>query len=71
VGRQLQDLATTRRRLEELRAARAGEAQKVWDFLGQTEAALVPLGFSSLRTGDPMEEVSIVIHFLTPLEPRC
>jgi hypothetical protein len=33
-GRQLQELATARSRLEELQAARAGEAQKVWDFLG-------------------------------------
>jgi uncharacterized protein (DUF3084 family) len=32
--RQLQELATSRRRLEELQATRAGEAQKVWDFLG-------------------------------------
>jgi hypothetical protein len=37
VERQLQELATTRSRLEELQAAQAGEAQKVWDFLGQTE----------------------------------
>jgi hypothetical protein len=46
--------------LEELQAARAGEAQKVWDFLGQTEAALVPLGFSPLHVGVLVEEVSIV-----------
>jgi hypothetical protein len=49
VGRRLQELATTRNKLEELQAARAGEVQKVWDFLGQTEAVLVPLGFSPLR----------------------
>jgi hypothetical protein len=33
-GRQLQELATAHSRLEELQAARAGVAQKVWDFLG-------------------------------------
>jgi hypothetical protein len=32
-----------------LQAAQAGEAQKVWDFLGKTEATLVPLGFSPIR----------------------
>jgi hypothetical protein len=42
VGRQLQDVAATRSRLEELLVARVGKAQKVWDFLGQAEAALVP-----------------------------
>jgi hypothetical protein len=25
-----------------------GEAQKIWDFLGQAEFALIPLGFSPL-----------------------
>jgi hypothetical protein len=57
-------LATARSRLEELQAARAGDAQKVWDFLGQTEAALVPLGFRRLRVGDPVEEVSAALSFL-------
>jgi hypothetical protein len=58
-GRQLQEQATTRSRLEELQAARAGEAQKVWDFLGQIEAALVPLGFCPLQVGDHVEEVTV------------
>jgi hypothetical protein len=34
--KQLQELVVVRKRLEELQAARAVEAQKVWDFLGQT-----------------------------------
>jgi hypothetical protein len=59
--RQLQELATARSRLEELQAARVGEAWKVWDFLGQTEVALVPLVFNPLRTGEPVEEVSDVL----------
>jgi hypothetical protein len=62
--RQLQELTTTRSRLEELQAAQAGEARKVWDFLGQTEATLVPLGFNLLRAGDPMEEVSAALPLL-------
>jgi hypothetical protein len=32
--------------------------------LGQTEAALVPLGFSPLHGGDPVEEVSAVLLLL-------
>jgi hypothetical protein len=35
-----------------------GEAQKVWDFLGQAESALVPFGFSPLRFGVPAQEVN-------------
>jgi hypothetical protein len=57
-------LPIARSRLEELQAARAGEAQKVWDFLGQTEAALVPLGFSPLHAGDPVEDVSAALPLL-------
>jgi hypothetical protein len=62
--RQLQELATARRRLEELPVARAGEAQKVWDFLGLTEATLVPLGFVPLRIRNLVEEVSAVLPLL-------
>jgi hypothetical protein len=61
---QLQELATARSRLKELQAAWVGEAQKVWDFLGQTEATLVPLSFCPLRTGDPVEEVSASLPLL-------
>jgi hypothetical protein len=28
-----------------------GEAQEVWDFLGQAESTLVPFGFNPLRSG--------------------
>jgi hypothetical protein len=61
VGRKLQELATARSKLEELQAARAGEAQKVWDFQGQTEAALVPLGFNPIHARDPVDEVTAVL----------
>jgi hypothetical protein len=37
---------------------------EIWDFLGQTEATLVPLGFSPHRTGDPVEEVSTALPLL-------
>jgi hypothetical protein len=50
--------------LEELQVARAGKAQRVWDFLGQTEAVLVPLYFSPLHTEDPVEEVSTTLPLL-------
>jgi hypothetical protein len=66
VGRQFQELATARSKLEELQVAWVGEAQKVWDFLGQTEASLVPLGFSPLCIRDPVEEVNTVLPLLDP-----
>jgi hypothetical protein len=47
-----------------LQAAWAVEAQKVWDFLGQTETALVPLDFSPLRSEEPVQEVSIAFPLL-------
>jgi hypothetical protein len=50
--------------LEEFQAARVGEAQLVWDFLGETETALVPLDFSPLHSGDPMQEVNSVLPLL-------
>jgi hypothetical protein len=62
--RQPQELATVRKRLEELQAARAVEAQKVWDFLSQNENALVPFGFSPLHSRDPVREVSIALPLL-------
>jgi hypothetical protein len=34
-----------------------GEAQKVWDFLGQAESALVPFGFSPRRSGHDEPDV--------------
>jgi hypothetical protein len=60
----LQELATTRKTMEELRAAQAVEAQKVWDFLGQTEMTLVPLSFSPMRSGDLTQEVSNMLPVL-------
>jgi hypothetical protein len=41
-----------------------GEVQKVWDFLGQAESALVPFGFSPLRFGVPAQEVSAELPLL-------
>jgi hypothetical protein len=55
---QTQELATTQKWLEDLQAVRVGEAQKIWDSLGQAEFALVPFGFSPLQSGVPAQEVS-------------
>jgi hypothetical protein len=41
-----------------------GEAQKVWDFLGHVESALVPFVFSPLRSGVPAQEVSAELPLL-------
>jgi hypothetical protein len=61
---QVQELVAARKRLEELQAARAIEEQRVWDFLGKIETALVPLGFSPLHSRDPVQEVSTVLPLL-------
>jgi hypothetical protein len=49
--RQMQELAVTRKGLEDLQASRAGDAQRVWSFLGQADAVLASFGFSPIRTG--------------------
>jgi hypothetical protein len=61
---QPRELAAVRQRVEELQAAQAVKVQKVWDFLGQTEIALVPLGFRPLRSGDPVQDVSVALLLL-------
>jgi hypothetical protein len=63
-GRQLRELAASQKWLEELQVSQAGEAQRVWDFLGQTEAALVRLGFSPLHSKVPTWEVDDVLPLL-------
>jgi hypothetical protein len=61
---QMQELIVAQKRLENLWAIRAGEAQKVWDFLGQVESTLVPFGFSPLRSGVLAQEVSAELSLL-------
>jgi hypothetical protein len=51
----LQELATT---------CKTVEAQKVWDFVGLTKMALVPLGFIPIRYKEPAREVSNVLPML-------
>jgi hypothetical protein len=60
----MQELAAAQKRSEDLQAVRVGEAQKVWDFLGQAESALVPFGFSPLRSEVPVQEVSAELLLL-------
>jgi hypothetical protein len=62
--RQIWDLATTQKSLEDLQASRAGKAWRVWDFLGQTEAALVPLSFSPLHSGLPAQQIGVMLPLL-------
>jgi hypothetical protein len=61
VEAQLHELAVAHQRLEELQVTRAGEAQKVWDFLGQTEATLAPLGFSPICPVGSVGEVTAAV----------
>jgi hypothetical protein len=60
----LQELAATQKWLEDLQAICVGEAQKVWDFLGQAESTLVPFSFSPLRSEVPAQEVSAELPLL-------
>jgi hypothetical protein len=60
--KQIQD--AMRKKMEELQTTREAKAEKVWDFLGQTETTLMPLGFSPLRSGEPVREVSTVLPML-------
>jgi hypothetical protein len=55
---QMQELVAAHKRLEDLQAVHVGEAQKLWDVLGQAESALVPFGFSPIRSRVPAQEVS-------------
>jgi hypothetical protein len=61
---QMRELAVAQKRLDDLQASRAGEAQQVWRFLGQTDDALALLDFSPVRTGFLAQEVGTVLPFL-------
>jgi hypothetical protein len=62
--RQMQELTVARKGLEDLQASRAGEAQRVWSFLGQADAVLASFGFSPVRIGDAAPEGSVVVPLL-------
>jgi hypothetical protein len=61
---QMQELVTAQKWLEDLQAVRVGEAQKVWDFLGQVESTLVPFGFNPLWSEIRAQEVSAKLPLL-------
>jgi hypothetical protein len=61
---QIWELVVAQKRLEDLQASHAGEAQRVWNFLGQTDAALRPLSFSPVRTRLSTQEVGVVLPLL-------
>jgi hypothetical protein len=62
--RQMQELAIARKELEDLQAARAGEAQRVWSFLGQADAVLASFGFSPVRTDGVAPEDGVTVPLL-------
>jgi hypothetical protein len=69
--RQMRELTVAQKRLEELLTSQAGEARRVWDFLGQIEAAPVPLASALSALGSRHKRSTPYFHFLTLLEPRC
>jgi hypothetical protein len=64
VEQQMQELAVTRKGLEDLQAARAGDAQRVWSFLGQADAVLASFGFSPVRTGGTAPADGVAVPLL-------
>jgi hypothetical protein len=62
--RQMQELAVARKGMEDLQAPHAGEAQLVWRFLGQVDAALASFSFSPVRTGDTALEAGAMLLLL-------
>jgi uncharacterized protein (DUF3084 family) len=62
--RQMQELAVTQKGLEDLQTSRAGDAQRVWSFLGQVDAVLASFGFSPVRTGGAAPEGGVVVPLL-------
>jgi hypothetical protein len=62
--RQMQELAIARKGLEDLQASRAGDAQRVWSFLGQADAVLASFGFNPVRTGGAAPEGGVVVPLL-------
>jgi hypothetical protein len=62
--RQMQELAVTRKGLEDLQASRAGDAQCIWSFLGQADAVLASFGFSPVRTDGAALEGGVAVPLL-------
>jgi hypothetical protein len=62
--RQMQELAITQKGLEDLQASRAGDAQRVWSFLGQADAVLASFGFSPVRTSGAAPEGGVAVPLL-------
>jgi hypothetical protein len=62
--RQMQELAIARKGLEDLLVSRAGDAQRVWSFLGQADAVLASFGFSPVRTDGAAAEGGVAVPLL-------
>jgi hypothetical protein len=62
--RQMQELVVAQKRLEDIHVSFASEAQSVWSFLCQADAALAPLDFNPIRTGHSTPEVGIMLSLL-------
>jgi hypothetical protein len=61
---QMQELAIARKGLEDLQASRAGDAQRVWSFLGQADAVLASFSFSPVWTGGVAPEGGVAVPLL-------
>jgi hypothetical protein len=68
---QMQELAAAQIRLEDLQAICVGEAQKVWDFMGSAESALVPFCFCPSGPGSRRKKLALSSRCLILLAPKC
>jgi hypothetical protein len=69
--RQMQELVVAQKRLEDIHVSFVSEAQSVWSFLCQADAALAPLDFNPIRPGIRHLKLASCSRSLTRLEPRC
>jgi hypothetical protein len=60
----MQELVVARKGLEDLQASRAGDAQRVWSFLGQVDVVLASFGFSPVRTDGAAPEGGVAVPLL-------
>jgi hypothetical protein len=60
----MQELVITQKGLEDLRASRASDGQRIWSILGQADAALASFDFSPIRGGDATPKAGVVLPFL-------
>jgi hypothetical protein len=60
----MQELVIAQKGLEDHWASRAGDGQRVWSSLGQTDAALASFNFSPIQGGNTTPEAGVILPLL-------